>query len=250
MANIIDDLTWIQDGEKADATVFNRALKELATKIDKKTFDFLSSTNGFAVDVTEINTPTVSIGDFVYRRDDGIYDLTLGNDNIKDKVVGRWIQIDSIDIILFGGITNIITDDMTAGTAYYLSTTDEGKLTNTPYNSAVLVGTAINSSKLLMSLSRNNIRAKEEESNIERVDKIFRLDKQFENLDINNIEYDNSNRILSITYSTGNKEVMDRTSGDLDNIKYYDKDGSTLLSTNTMTYDNNNRLITSVWINE
>jgi len=151
MARLIDELTWIEPGEKANASVFNRALKELVQKIDGKTFDVLSGNSGFAVDVNDINTPTVEVGDYVYKRADGKYDLTLGGDDIKDKVVGRWMKIDNVDVIVFNGIT--AGTGLEVGKTYYLSDVDAGKLTTTKYNGAIAVGISLSDTELLINSS-------------------------------------------------------------------------------------------------
>jgi len=151
MAKLIDELTWIEPGEKANAIVFNRALKELVQKIDNKSFEVLSGNSGFTVDSDDIDTSNVSVGDFVYKRTDGKYDLALGGDDIKDKVVGRWENIDDVDVIVFNGISAFT--DLEVGKTYYLSDTDAGKLTTAKYNGAIAVGTALSDTELLINSS-------------------------------------------------------------------------------------------------
>lgn len=151
MAKLIDELTWIEPGEKANAIVFNRTLKELVQKIDDKTLEVLPSNSGFSVNVDDIDTSNVSVGDFVYKRTDGKYDLTLGGDDIKDKVVGRWVNIDNTDVIVYNGLSDY--PDLVVGKTYYLSDTEEGKLTDTQYNGAIAVGIAVSDTQILINAS-------------------------------------------------------------------------------------------------
>ena len=146
MAKLIENLTWIQDGEKATSTVFNRALKELAGLIDSKDFEVLSSTAGLKFDIAELDS-LVQLGDLVYKSSDGKYYQALGGDEAAENIVGTYTQIDGVDSIVWNGI--ITKSGLTVGSSYYLSDTTPGAITDTEYDGAIKIGIAISETQLL-----------------------------------------------------------------------------------------------------
>ena len=71
------------------------------------------------------------------------------------------------------------------------------------------------------------------------------IDDYFNTLNATSMVYDSNGNLTSITYSTGNKQVLTYTGDQKIEIKYYDVDGATLMATNTVYFANNNATSTS-----
>ena len=70
----------------------------------------------------------------------------------------------------------------------------------------------------------------------------------FDSLDITNIIYNPDDTMDTITYATGNKKNYTyNVDGEPTLIKYFDIDGTTLLESQTLSYDGNGRLASTVW---
>jgi len=228
---LTNNINWMTDGEKGDAVVLNRALKELVGLIDSKDFDPVVNKNGLKVDPATIHTSVVD-GDFVYKDIDGIYYRALGSDTIREKTIGVYKIIDTVPVILFNGAVTLT--GLTKGMTYYLDTINAGKITSTDYFHSTQVGIALSSTLLLVSI-------------IPVVKRTQRHDKEFAQLDVTNINYDINSNVTDISYSTGNKEIWDRTGDILNGIRYFATDGITLIAQNIFTYDVNNNLISTTW---
>jgi len=148
MAKLIDNLSWIQDGEKANADVFNRPLKELIGLIDNKEFEILSKTSGMKVDSSEVDTD-VQQGDFVYRGQDGIYYQASGADDTTNNVIGYYDIVDNVPSIIWSGLFS--SKDLETGKIYYLSDSVSGSITDVNYSGAKQIGTALSDTQLLVS---------------------------------------------------------------------------------------------------
>jgi len=77
-------------------------------------------------------------------------------------------------------------------------------------------------------------------------------DSYFEQLSISVITRGTSGvsdgKITQIAYSSGNKQVFSyNVDGLVSTVQYYDTNGTTLLATNTFTYDTDNYVATNTW---
>ena len=150
MARLMDNLTWLQDGERADAFVLNRPLKELANLIDNKDFKALLSTSGLKINTNELDT-AVQVNDLVYKGADGKYYQALGDNDITSNFVGVYVVIDNTPVIIWNGVLE--RTGLTPGASYYLSNTVPGGITDTQYTGAVKIGIALSSTELLVNPS-------------------------------------------------------------------------------------------------
>lgn len=71
----------------------------------------------------------------------------------------------------------------------------------------------------------------------------------FDSLSTTNITYGANNEISEIVYISGNKKVINYESetDNITSVQYYDTDGTTLLGTQTFTYNVNGEFISIVW---
>ena len=231
---LLEEINWYVNGESSDESIFNRPLKELVKAIDDNTFNPLIKTIGINIgtDSVGIVDNAVVPGDFVYKNIDGIFYRTMGNDTSSERAIGVYTISNGNPSILVSGIYK--TTGLIIGETYFIDSSVSGIITNVEYYGATKVGTALTSEVLLVNISIPPKLSK-------------RLDKVFEEFDITEIIYDTNGNILNITYNTGNKEIWSRSSGKIDKVDYLDVDGITVLSSNTYTYDAENRLITTTW---
>jgi len=144
MASLYNSLNWIQDGERGNALVFNRPLKELAQKIDSGEIESASKVSGVTVDASRVDTLTS--GDVVYIASDGRFLRALGGSH---EPIGVYALINGNHTIITGGV--FTTSGLTTGTSYYLSEDTPGDLTINDYLGAIEIGKAISSTELVLS---------------------------------------------------------------------------------------------------
>lgn len=149
MATLESQLTWLSDGEKANATNLNRPLLELVQKLDGGTFDATVKTTAKAILASELNG--VSEGDYVYKNStSGKYEPAIADGTEAQNVVGQYRVINGNDFIVFGGVVNETADTYTEGSVYCLSPTVAGGITTDSYENAVQIGLAISARDLLI----------------------------------------------------------------------------------------------------
>jgi hypothetical protein len=189
----MEDLTWLQPHEKANAEIINRPLKELITKLDSKTYDVASKTAGSKIDASELDD-SVQDGDFVYRGSDSKFYQGLGLDDVKENIVGYYTVIDGIDMIVWNSIKT--GTDLVTGDSYYLSNETPGAVTNEKYSGAIKVGVALSDTELLVS---------SQGSGTSDADSPEELQYQFllNNSEFQNCFYDVFNEKESVTVSAG-----------------------------------------------
>jgi hypothetical protein len=147
MAKLLDTINWVEDGERAAANILNRPLKELITSIDNKDFKVLASTSGFKIEQSDLDIHVES-GDLVYKNSDGKYHRALGGNEITENIIGIYTIIDNVSVIVWNGL--LIKSELTIGSPYYLSDTAEGEITDTYYDGAIKIGTAISDTELIV----------------------------------------------------------------------------------------------------
>lgn len=147
MARLIDTLTWIQNGERGEATVYNRALKELVELIDNGEIQAASSVQGFTVNASRINS-TVTDGMVVYIHTDGIFYPTLGSDDTKSDVIGIYRVINGIHTIQTGGVLPFT--GAVSGIKYYLSKDVLGGITSVQSDGTIQIASGIDTDKILI----------------------------------------------------------------------------------------------------
>jgi hypothetical protein len=76
---------------------------------------------------------------------------------------------------------------------------------------------------------------------------ITSLDAYYDTLDIASTPYNGSGNITEIVYDTGHKQTFTYTGLTKIDINYYNSDGITLISTNTINFDGNGNITTTSW---
>ena len=70
MAKLIDTLSWYDNGEKVNAAVLNKPLKELVNLFDSNQFNVPMKTQGMSLSLDDLDG--VQEEDFIYLSSDGI----------------------------------------------------------------------------------------------------------------------------------------------------------------------------------
>jgi hypothetical protein len=76
---------------------------------------------------------------------------------------------------------------------------------------------------------------------------ITSLDAYFDTLDISSTTYNGSGNITEIVYDTGHKQTFTYTGTTKIDINYYNSDGVSLITTNTINFDVNGNITTTSW---
>lgn len=147
MAKLIDSLTWIQNGERGEATVYNRALKQLVTMMDNAEIQSASSVQGFTVDPLKIDA-SVTDGMVVYIGLDGIFYPSLGSDEDKSNIIGVYKLINNVPTIQTGGVISFL--GTYPGVQYYLSLNTPGGITAVASEGTIQIASAIASDSILL----------------------------------------------------------------------------------------------------
>ena len=69
----------------------------------------------------------------------------------------------------------------------------------------------------------------------------------FDGLTVSSVTYNSDSTISGVNYSSGNKQVISYSDGNVSNIKYYDTNGTTLMRTQTFTYNSDGNIISVTW---
>jgi hypothetical protein len=104
----------------------------------------------------------------------------------------------------------------------------------------------LESGEIAVNFHDGNIYYKDSSNNISE---LKRLDERLASIDVTNMTYNAiTDDLESVTYASGNVITLNYdVDGDLDYVNYYAVDGSTLLGTQTLSYDLNKNLIGTVW---
>jgi hypothetical protein len=74
------------------------------------------------------------------------------------------------------------------------------------------------------------------------------IDSYFNSLSASSVSYDADETVDSITYTSGNKQVLIKdTNSNVTQVKYYDTNGTSLLATQNFVYNTNGLVISSNW---
>jgi hypothetical protein len=107
-----------------------------------------------------------------------------------------------------------------------------------PQSSALALG------ELAVNLHDGNIYLKKSNNTIAEMK---RLDERLNTTDVTLMSYNNEGDLIEVEYITGNKTVLNYTSGDLTSVDYYATNGTTHLFTQTLNYNENGNLISTEW---
>lgn len=104
--------------------------------------------------------------------------------------------------------------------------------------------TTLEHGELAVNYHDGNIYYKDNANNIAEMK---RLDSRLNEIDVTNMTYNGGGDLTEVTYATGNKIVLNYTTGDLTSVDYYAVDGLTHLFTQTLTYDGGGNVQTTTW---
>jgi len=142
MATLMETIEWILDGEKANATVFNRPIRDLVQMMDD---GLLGKGENSATFVEAITLDgDVQSGHFVYMDTDGLYKPATSLDN----VIGQYVYVNDLHKIYLYGLAPF--QGLEVGTTYYLDKDIPGAITNVIYNGAKEVGVALDATTLFV----------------------------------------------------------------------------------------------------
>lgn len=73
------------------------------------------------------------------------------------------------------------------------------------------------------------------------------VDTYFDALEMTSATYDDEGKITRMDFATGHKVLFSYSGTDLDSVEYYDFDATTLIATNSFTYDADGNIVAESW---
>lgn len=158
IGNIPDKIDWIRDGERANATTFNRPLKQLLAELEKCCPDGgggggVTTPNVYLFDQTMKGN--IQTGDFVYiDQANKKLEKALADGSVKENVIGICKIHDDKDgkiEVISQGAVDITGRTLETGKLYYLHSTTPGSYSTVKTNT--LVGVGINENTLFVKIA-------------------------------------------------------------------------------------------------
>ena len=159
MAAIVD-ITWLKDGERANAEVLNRPAKEIVEKANQK-FDELDqglrklpTAAGFTVEEEKVGSDVTNGKAVYFKKEDQTIQLAKSDVPDESKFIGIYNKVSKDDgfehrVVTFGVAEVPESLQAEIGAVYYLST--NGDLIKDKTNGSVVVGMCIAQNKILVS---------------------------------------------------------------------------------------------------
>ena len=156
----IADITWLQDGERANAEVLNRPAKEIVEKANQK-FDELDqglrklpTAAGFTVEEAKVGSDVTNGKAVYFKKEDQTIQLAKSNVPAESKFIGIYNKVSKDGgfehrVVTFGVAEVPASLQAEIGAVCYLST--NGDLIKDKTNGSVVVGMCIAQNKILVS---------------------------------------------------------------------------------------------------
>ena len=159
----IEQINYLQDGERANAQVLNRPTKEIVEKVNQKFQELDTALNaaggfptalGFTVEEGKVGAGVTNGKAVFFKKDDQTIQLAKSDTPAESKFIGIYNKASKgagfeHRVVTFGIADVPESLQAEIGTVYYLST--NGDLTKDKTNGSVVVGMGIAQNKILVS---------------------------------------------------------------------------------------------------
>lgn len=162
----IDGITWLQDGERANASVLNRPMKQIVEKVNQElaglggggggTGSGFPQSIGFTVSDDKVG-PRIETGKVVYfKGDDQTIQLASKNTKVESQFVGIYREFNANTgkehHVITYGLASVPTKlQAEIGTTYYLA--EDGDLTKDYTPGAIPVGKCVKANTIMVTSS-------------------------------------------------------------------------------------------------
>lgn len=159
----IADITWLQDGERANQTVLNRPAKEIVEKANQKFQELdeglsrvrkFPTAAGFTVEEAKVGSGVTNGKAVYFKKEDQTIQLAKSDVSAESKFIGIYNKVSKDGgfehrVVTFGVAEVPESLQAEIGAVYYLST--NGDLIKDKTNGSVVVGMCIAQNKILVS---------------------------------------------------------------------------------------------------
>lgn len=159
----IADITWLQDGERANQTVLNRPAKEIVEKANQKFQELdeglsiarkFPTAAGFTVEEAKVGSGVTNGKAVYFKKEDQTIQLAKSDVSAESKFIGIYNKVAKDGgfehrVVTFGVAEVPESLQAEIGAVYYLST--NGDLIKDKTNGSVVVGMCIAQNKILVS---------------------------------------------------------------------------------------------------